>query len=67
MGPTGSAITLHGNDLNAVGGSGGGLGYAGIGNSIALAFNIYADATPGFAMLLNGKRQRRLHAPRRWH
>ena len=53
-GADGFTITMHGNDLNAVGSSGGGLGYAGIGNSIALAFNIYADATPGFAMLLNG-------------
>ena len=38
----------------AIGGAGGGLGYAGIAPSAALEMNIYAGSTPGIAFRVNG-------------
>lgn len=40
--------------LQALGGAGGDLGYAGIDNSVALAFNIYANNNVGIAFFTNG-------------
>jgi hypothetical protein len=38
----------------AIGGAGGGLGYAGIAPSAALEMNVYAGTTPGIAFRVNG-------------
>jgi autotransporter-associated beta strand protein len=46
-GADGSTFCLQNSALNAVGGGGGGLGYAGISPSMAVAFNVYNGHTVG--------------------
>ena len=55
-GADGIAFVLHNDSrgATALGGSGGGLGYNGITNSVAVEFNIYSPNGIGFAIRTNG-------------
>jgi hypothetical protein len=54
----GITFAIQNNDPNQVGGGGGGLGYTGIGRSVAIMFDLYSGATHNSTtnLLLNGNK-----------